>query len=219
MVCEACRRIVRDRQVVERSSTQGRPVWFAAEGGVRTGGQPQEREAAMWDSMTSIDGGWDRVGAAVAERGGWSGGVVSPVMDRTPQPRERLAESSSVARRLVAVADDDPTITSALTVWLEHLGYETRVFGSGDALLDWARTGGAHVAAFVLDVQMEGRDGPTTCREIRGLAAYSQTPAVLMSSLDPAILAGSAREVGSSWVAKDGRMLGNLAACLARVVR
>jgi CheY-like chemotaxis protein len=176
----------------------------------------------MWHSMTSMGDGWSRGAAAVAERAAPVGSdwdVAAAPPERAAKAEARAAEAPAAIRRLVAVADDDPTITSALTVWLEHLGYDTRVFDSGDALLRWASGEDASVAAFVLDVQMEGRDGPTTAREIRGLPAYAKTPAVLMSSLDPAILAGSAREVGSAWVAKDGRMLGNLAACLARVVR
>jgi CheY-like chemotaxis protein len=175
----------------------------------------------MWDSIVSMNDGWSG-GAAVAERsprtrsGGY--GFAAPAGAFAPQPAHALAAAPAPAKRLVAVADDDPAVIAAVTVWLEHLGYDTRVFDSGDALLGWVQSEPASVAAFVLDVQMDGRDGPTTCREIRGMPQYAQTPAVLMSSIDPAELAGSARAVGSSWVSKDGRMLGNLAACLARML-
>jgi CheY-like chemotaxis protein len=159
-------------------------------------------------------------GAGVVERD-WAApaGGVERARGYEAQAQADHAATAAPPRRLVAVADDDPTIAMALEVWLEHLGYEPRVFSSCDALLSWTQSDAPPVAAFVLDVQMEGRGGPETCLEIKRIPAYAATPAVLVSSIPAGELSASAQEVGSSWVSKDGRMLGNLAACLARVVR
>ncbi|MDB4951098.1 MAG: Response regulator receiver protein [Gemmatimonadetes bacterium] len=169
----------------------------------------------------AMQGAFGSSAAAGAVERDWSipAGGAGGARGSEAQARPERASPDAPARRLVAVADDDPTIAMALEVWLEHLGYEPRVFSSCDALLRWTQTDAPPVAAFVLDVQMEGRGGPETCLEIKRIPAYSATPAVLVSSIPAGELSASAQEVGSSWVSKDGRMLGNLAACLARVVR
>jgi CheY-like chemotaxis protein len=109
--------------------------------------------------------------------------------------------------RTLAVADDDEIHAELVSTWLEHLGFRVLRFGSGDALLDWASAGDA-VDAVVLDVDMPGRDGFQSCRELRALPAYSAVPAVFVSSASPE---SGPPDGGVQFIRKDGEMLVRLA--------
>ena len=67
----------------------------------------------------------------------------------------------------LALADDDELHAELVGTWLEHQGFRVLRFPSGDDLLSWARGGDRRVDAFVLDVDMPGRDGIQSCRELR----------------------------------------------------
>jgi CheY-like chemotaxis protein len=113
----------------------------------------------------------------------------------------------------LALADDDELHTELVSAWLEHQGYEVLRFGSGDALLDWAAAGPQRVDAFVLDVDMPGRDGVQSCRELRALNEYASVPAVFVSSIAPGSVPGDVSP--SQFIRKDGEMFGRLAAWLS----
>lgn len=107
--------------------------------------------------------------------------------------------------RTLAVADDDEVHAELVSAWLEHHGFRVLRFVSGDALVDWASSPGAAADALVLDVDMPGRDGFQSCRDLRALPAFSQVPAVFVSS---ATLNRVPDE--GELIPKDGEMLARL---------
>ena len=93
-------------------------------------------------------------------------------------------------------ADDDPDIRTILSLALGlDARFEVETFGSGTALLEAARRGGAD--AVLLDVQMPAPDGFETCRVLKGDPATAHLPVVFLSaSAAPTILA-EARGLGA----------------------
>jgi CheY-like chemotaxis protein len=120
--------------------------------------------------------------------------------------------------RLIAMADDDAAQAELVSCWLQMLGYQVVQFPHGDALAAWA--GGPSVtppAAILLDVEMPGSDGFTTCRYLRTLPEFASVPVACVSSLDVEVLANGAREAGASTaLQKDGELLPRLAAWLQK---
>ena len=118
----------------------------------------------------------------------------------------------------LAIADDDALQTELLATWLELLGHTVIRFDSGDHLLAWATQAPQTVDAFVLDVDMPGRDGIESCRELRRLPAYAATPAVFVTSHTAETVSARASTVGvSAMVSKDGEMLPRLASWIAEL--
>ena len=116
----------------------------------------------------------------------------------------------------LALADDDELHAELVSVWLEHQGYRVLRFPSGDDLLAWASDGGPPVDAFVLDIDMPGRDGIQSCRELRALDAYAGIPAVFVSSTSPRARLEHAADAGTvQFIRKDGQMFVHLGAWLA----
>lgn len=120
--------------------------------------------------------------------------------------------SSSVT---LAIADDDALQAELLATWLELLGHTVHRFDSGDHLVAWASTAPQPVDGFVLDVDMPGRDGIESCRELRRLPAYASTPAVFVTSLCAETVSERVSTVGAAMVPKDGEMLPRLATWIA----
>ena len=116
----------------------------------------------------------------------------------------------------LVVADDDPDHCGLLTTWLEHYGYRVMSFDSGDNLVDWASGSTRRGDAFLLDLEMPGRDGLASCRELRGMAGYARTPALLVSGARVEGLAERAADAGvTRIIPKDDEMLRNLRSWLA----
>ncbi len=111
----------------------------------------------------------------------------------------------------LVVADDDPDHSHLLSAWLEHQGYRVLRFDSGDELVEWASHSRAPVDAFLLDFEMPGRDGLSSCRELRERYGYAETPALLVSGarLDGMVDRVRGAKV-SEVVRKDSAMLANL---------
>lgn len=112
----------------------------------------------------------------------------------------------------LALADDDELHAELVGAWLERQGFHVVRFASGDALLSWARAGERRVDAFVLDVDMPGRDGIQSCRELRALEGYARVPAVFVSSTSPR----TARGTGLEFIRKDGEMFVRLSEWLSQ---
>ncbi|HEU0301342.1 MAG TPA: response regulator [Longimicrobium sp.] len=117
----------------------------------------------------------------------------------------------------LALADDDELHAELVGTWLEHQGFRVVRFPSGDDLLSWARGGDRRVDAFVLDVDMPGRDGIQSCRELRALDGYARVPAVFVSSTSPrAVVEQAAADDGAvHFIRKDGEMFVHLSAWLS----
>lgn len=111
----------------------------------------------------------------------------------------------------LVVVDDDPDHSDLLAAWLEHYGYRVLRFDSGDAVVEWASGPAAPVDAFLLDLEMPGRDGLASCRELRGMTGYARTPALLVSGARLEGITERVEEAGVTGVVrKDGEMLSNL---------
>ena len=107
----------------------------------------------------------------------------------------------------LALADDDELHAELVSTWLEHQGFRVLRFPSGDDLLSWASAGDRRVDAFVLDVDMPGRDGIQSCRELRALSGYARVPTVFVSSTSPRAAVEQAQGTGSvQFIRKDGDM-------------
>jgi CheY-like chemotaxis protein len=125
-------------------------------------------------------------------------------------------EPPMTATRTLALADDDELHAELVSVWLEHQGYRVLRFPSGDDLLAWASAGEPRVDAFVLDIDMPGRDGIQSCRELRALDGYAGVPAVFVSSTSPRARLELAADAGTvQFIRKDGQMFLQLAAWLS----
>ncbi|HEX6369740.1 MAG TPA: response regulator [Longimicrobium sp.] len=118
---------------------------------------------------------------------------------------------------MLALADDDELHAELVCTWLEHQGFRVVHFPSGDDLLSWASTGERHVDAFVLDIDMPGRDGIQSSRELRALDGYARVPTVFVSSTSPRAVAEAAADSGRlEFIRKDGQMFVRLAEWLSQ---
>ena len=106
----------------------------------------------------------------------------------------------------LALADDDELHAELVSTWLEHQGFRVLRFPSGDDLLSWASAGARDVHAFVLDIDMPGRDGIQSCRELRALDGYARIPAVFVSSTRPRLGVEPAESESVQFIRKDGEM-------------
>lgn len=121
--------------------------------------------------------------------------------------------------RTVALADDDETQLELLSAWLQHNGYRVHGFESGDELIRWASSAAPEVDAFLLDVDMPGRNGIDSCRCLKSIPAYADTPVVFVSSLSADTLQAAVTSVGATgMVRKDAEMLPRLSSWLSRSV-
>ncbi|MBW3570266.1 MAG: response regulator [Gemmatimonadetes bacterium] len=116
---------------------------------------------------------------------------------------------------MLALADDDEMHAELVCTWLERQGFRVMRFPSGDDLLSWASAGERHVDAFVLDIDMPGRDGIQSSRELRALNGYARVPTVFVSSTSPRAVVEAAPDTGGvEFIRKDGEMFVRLAAWL-----
>lgn len=117
---------------------------------------------------------------------------------------------------ILALADDDELHAELMSVWLEHQGYRVLRFASGDDLVDWAAGGGARVHGLLLDVDMPGRDGFQSCRELRALPDFARVPAVFVSGSAPANVPDDVARDEVQFIRKDERMFVHLSDWLSR---
>ncbi|HEX6909300.1 MAG TPA: response regulator [Longimicrobium sp.] len=118
----------------------------------------------------------------------------------------------------LALADDDELHAELVGAWLEHQGFRVLRFASGDALLSWATAGPRLVDAFVLDVDMPGRDGVQSCRELRAMEGYARVPAVFVSSAAREAVPDEVADTRVQFIRKDGEMFVRLAEWLSEHV-
>jgi DNA-binding response OmpR family regulator len=80
----------------------------------------------------------------------------------------------------VLVVDDDPVIVRLLEVNLRLEGYEVATASRGEEALE--RAAAFHPDVILLDVMMPGLDGWETCRLLRELPEFAETPVVFLSA-------------------------------------
>jgi len=79
----------------------------------------------------------------------------------------------------VLVVDDDPQIRRVMRTTLEVKGYEVDEAGSGEQSLELARS--AKYELILLDINLPGKTGIETCREIR---THSTAPIIMLTVRD-----------------------------------
>jgi two-component system, OmpR family, KDP operon response regulator KdpE len=79
----------------------------------------------------------------------------------------------------VLIVDDDPQIRRVMRTTLEAKGNEVHEAGSGEQALDLARA--EKYDLIILDINLPGKSGVETCREIRTL---STTPIIMLTVRD-----------------------------------
>jgi two-component system, OmpR family, response regulator len=103
--------------------------------------------------------------------------------------------------RVVAIVDDDPSLTQILAAALSHHGFSCRVYQSGRAFLGDLGEGQVTPMAVVLDVAMPDLDGIETCRRIR--RDGWRVPVLFLSALGgPADRVRGLNEGGDDYVTK-----------------
>ncbi|HEX2205010.1 MAG TPA: response regulator [Longimicrobium sp.] len=121
--------------------------------------------------------------------------------------------------KTLALADDDEMLSELLASFLELEGYDVVRFPSGDALLSWASTSAGPVDAFLLDIDMPGRDGFQSCLALRDIPIYSATPTVFVSSMPAEEVRERVAASGASgMIAKDAEMLPRITTWLAQTL-
>ena len=83
-----------------------------------------------------------------------------------------MTDSTETPRRMVAVADDDPTCSLMLDRIFSRSGYAVVTFGSGEELLEAVGTQSLDVVC--LDMGLPGMTGLDTPPQCRGRSAPSQ---------------------------------------------
>lgn len=81
--------------------------------------------------------------------------------------------------------DDDPIFLAILSQMMVLLGYkEPKVANSGLEALSILQDRNNHYDCILLDIQMPGIDGITTCQRIRQLPQHSATPIMMVTTLN-----------------------------------
>jgi len=97
-----------------------------------------------------------------------------------------------VRQRKVLIVDDDQNISRLLAQFLAIQGYEGAIANSAAKAL--ALLSHLHFDAFLLDIDMPGKNGISLCREIRKIKEYEATPILFMTGaphhLEEAFAAG-----------------------------
>ena len=116
----------------------------------------------------------------------------------------------------LALADDDELHAELMSAWLEHQGYRVLRFASGDELVSWAAGGGGGIQGLLLDVDMPGRDGFQSCREVRAIPSFAEVPTVFVSAATPNNIPDEVVSGACHFIRKDERMFVQLADWLSR---
>jgi two-component system alkaline phosphatase synthesis response regulator PhoP len=80
----------------------------------------------------------------------------------------------------ILVAEDDRDISELISLYLQKAGWDTRVVGSGDDALAYARK--HPVDLVILDVMMPGLSGLEVCRALRADRATAAIPIIIVTA-------------------------------------
>ena len=97
---------------------------------------------------------------------------------------------------LVLIVDDDPTFRALSRMSLEQDDLRIAEVSSGQAAVDFATTSMPDIV--ILDVQMPGMDGFTTCQRLRQLPGGDFVSVLMMTGLDDVESIAKAYEVGAT---------------------
>ena len=96
----------------------------------------------------------------------------------------------------ILYADDSKTMSKAISKILEDEGYRVDTYASGDQLLD--NLAGKKPNAIILDVEMPGRNGFETCKEIRSRFSDLEVPVLFFTTESSRDNIRLARDVGGN---------------------
>ncbi len=99
-------------------------------------------------------------------------------------------------RPLALVVDDDSTFRTLTRLTLEQSDLLVQEAASGQAAIDCATTSMPDIV--ILDVQMPGIDGFTTCQRLRQLPDGEFVPILMMTGLDDVESIAKAYEQGAT---------------------
>ena len=97
---------------------------------------------------------------------------------------------------LALIVDDDLTFRTLSRMSLEQEALRVEEVSSGQAAIDFATTCMPDIV--ILDVQMHGMDGFTTCRRLRQLPGGDFVPILMMTGLDDVESIAKAYEMGAT---------------------
>jgi diguanylate cyclase (GGDEF)-like protein/PAS domain S-box-containing protein len=97
---------------------------------------------------------------------------------------------------LALIVDDDPTFRTLSRMSLEQEELRLEEVASGQAAVDFATTCMPDIV--ILDVQMPGMDGFTTCQRLRQLPGGDFVPILIMTVLDDAESIAKAYDMGAT---------------------
>ena len=123
-----------------------------------------------------------------------------PASFRTPGPAEKTDDVSSTtaysSAPTVLVVDDDPLVRLMTHEALAGAGMDVLEADCGESALDLLADRSPDIV--LLDVMMPGKDGFQTCTELRGMAATTHTPVLMMTGLDDVESISRAYDVGAT---------------------
>jgi len=93
----------------------------------------------------------------------------------------------------VLIVDDEESVRTVVSAFLQRRGYEVVAVGSGPMAL--ARLIGFHPDMILLDIRMPGMDGIETLRKIRELVP--STPVIMVTATDEEEVAHEALRIGA----------------------
>lgn len=83
-------------------------------------------------------------------------------------------------KKLIYVVEDDKHIQELIRYNLEENGFEVKIFGSGEAILQ--ESGKQTPALFLLDIMLPGLDGLELCRLLKQDAALKRVPIIMLTA-------------------------------------
>lgn len=96
----------------------------------------------------------------------------------------------------ILVIDDDPVIRLMLAKTLSKSGYIVEETDSGEQGIEKFSTFAPEL--ILLDVMMPGMDGFETCKELRKVSSYNETPVMMLTGLDDESSVDQAFNVGAN---------------------
>ena len=114
----------------------------------------------------------------------------------------------------ILIVDDDPVVTTIVSMVLEEAGYEVTIAESGEQAMQVV-AGDAGFDAVVSDLNMPGIDGIELCQRLR--AGGFGSPFILLSGEDPKMVRHRAPEL-SECLAKDETLFETIAEAVARAL-
>lgn len=131
--------------------------------------------------------------SAAKERPATVGRPALPVAQIRPRPA--LPTSRRDARQTILIVDDSLVMQRSLANLFNGAGYSTAVAEHGEAALDWVTANGMP-GLITLDMEMPGRNGVETLRDLFALGGSQPVPAIFITTRQPSGLREATSPMG-----------------------